>query len=66
MFRYPRPSFSRLIISQKPIRRYQRILGHLQRTLDLLVGIRRVREHIPRKITVTDVLQQRVELVGVI
>jgi hypothetical protein len=51
---------------QKPIRRYRKMASRLQRTLDLLVGIRRVREHIPRKTVVTDVMQERVELVSLL
>jgi hypothetical protein len=54
----------RLIYYQKPIRHYQRMILALQKTLDLLTGLRKVREHIPKKETVADVFRERRELVS--
>ena len=34
--------------------------------LDVLTGLRKVRENIPRKFTVTDVVKERRELVSII
>lgn len=36
---------------------YRRALTALQRTLDLLTGLRKVRENIPQKETVTEVIK---------
>ena len=49
---------------QKPLRRYRRVVSHLQNMLDLLTGLRKIRENIPRKVTVTDVLNERREFVS--
>jgi hypothetical protein len=49
---------------QKPIHRYEQMTSCLQNTFDLLVGVSKVREHIPRKETVHDVLHERIEFVN--
>jgi hypothetical protein len=46
------------------MQRYRDTAAVLQRTLDLLAGIRKVRENIPRKETVEAVVSQRREFVG--
>lgn len=46
------------------MRRYGRVVEKLQKLLDLMTGLRKVRENIPRKETVSAVFQQRRELVG--
>jgi hypothetical protein len=40
------------------------MVGYLQNIFDLLVGISKVREHVPLKETVADVLKERIELVS--
>lgn len=65
-------SLSRLIIVMndelslvpKPMRRYGRVVEKLQKLLDLMTGLRKVRENIPRKETVSAVFQQRRELIS--
>jgi hypothetical protein len=63
------PPINSLLLSvdhtrQKPVHRYERMVEYLQNIFDLLVGVRKVREHIPRKETVVDVLQERIEFVS--
>ncbi|KAL1743278.1 hypothetical protein HDZ31DRAFT_41293 [Schizophyllum fasciatum] len=53
-----------LSLVPKPMRRYRRLLGILQNLLDVLSGIRKARENIPRRETVTAVIAQRRELVS--
>lgn len=48
---------------QKPMQRYRQILVVLQKLLDILTGLRKVRENIPRTESVTAVLAQRRDLV---
>jgi hypothetical protein len=43
---------------------YRRVLAVLQKTLDLLSGLRKIRENIPRKETVAEVFKERRELVS--
>ncbi|KAF8892705.1 hypothetical protein BD779DRAFT_1436676 [Infundibulicybe gibba] len=53
-----------LSLVPKPVRKYRQIVSLLQKLLDLLTGLRKVREHIPRKESVTDVAPHRRELVS--
>ncbi|KAL1705659.1 hypothetical protein EV121DRAFT_279390 [Schizophyllum commune] len=53
-----------LSLVPKPMRRYRRLLGILQNLLDVLSGIRKARENIPRRETVNAVIAQRRELVS--
>ncbi|KAF7968424.1 hypothetical protein HWV62_3631 [Athelia sp. TMB] len=55
-----------LSLVPKPMRRYGRVVEKLQKLLDLMTGLRKVREHIPRKETVAAVYEQRRELVSCI
>ncbi|KAI0798119.1 hypothetical protein C8Q75DRAFT_709584 [Abortiporus biennis] len=48
----------------KPIRHYRSVVAVLQRLLDLLTGLRKVRENIPRKETVSDVFKERQEFMS--
>jgi len=48
-----------LALAPKPIRRYRRVVGTLQRLLDLLTGLRKIRENIPQKESVADVFKER-------
>lgn len=45
------------------MRRYGKVVEKVQKLLDLMTGLRKVRENIPRKETVAAVFQQRRELV---
>jgi len=49
--------------SQKPMRHYRVVALKIQKILDLMTGLRKIREHIPRKETVTSVLKERREFV---
>lgn len=53
-----------LSLVPKPMRRYRQLLVILQNLLDVLSGIRKARENIPRKETVNAVIAQRRELVS--
>jgi len=46
--------------------RYREMISILHRFLDLLTGLRRIRERIPRAETVTALIEQRKELVSCI
>ncbi|KAF8328929.1 Fusaric acid resistance protein family-domain-containing protein [Cantharellus anzutake] len=50
----------------KPLRTYRKIIFILHRILDLFIGLRRIRENIPKKETVTDVFSYRKDLVSCI
>jgi hypothetical protein len=54
------PPFS---CSQKPIPHYRAVVLKIQKILDLMTGLRKIREHIPRKETVALVLKERREFV---
>ena len=47
--------------SQKPLHHYRRVVVVLQDMLDHLSGLRKIRENIPRKVTVTQVFNERRE-----
>ncbi|KAF8061044.1 hypothetical protein FPV67DRAFT_1453065 [Lyophyllum atratum] len=53
-----------LSLVPKPMRCYRQIVDVLQRLLDLLTGIRKIRENIPRKETVEEVIPQRREMMS--
>ncbi|KAK1229061.1 hypothetical protein PQX77_007877 [Marasmius sp. AFHP31] len=55
-----------LSLVPKPMRRYRQIVACLQRLLDLLTGLRKIREHIPRQHAVAAVANERRELVSCI
>ncbi|KAJ3553528.1 hypothetical protein NM688_g3561 [Phlebia brevispora] len=48
----------------KPLHHYRRIVTVLQNLLDLLSGLRKIRENIPRKMTVADVFKERREFMS--
>ncbi|KAL0947218.1 hypothetical protein HGRIS_013335 [Hohenbuehelia grisea] len=53
-----------LSLVPKPMQKYRKTVAVLQKLLDLLTGLRKVREKIPRKETVTAVVGERRELVS--
>jgi len=53
-------------ILPKPLKTYRHLTRTLQRAIDIMVGIRRVRDHIPRKETVQDVMSFRREVISCI
>ncbi|KAF7796785.1 hypothetical protein EIP86_007969 [Pleurotus ostreatoroseus] len=48
----------------KPLHQYRRVVTVLQNLLDLLTGLRKIRENIPRKVTVADVFKERREFMS--
>lgn len=48
----------------KPIRSYTHLVGELNDLVNLFAGLRQIRQHIPRQLTVMDVLPQRTEFVS--
>lgn len=48
----------------KPLRHYRRVVTVLQNVLDLMTGLRKIRENIPRKITVAEVFHERREFMS--
>lgn len=52
------------LFRQKPLHHYRRVVTLLQNLLDLLTGLRKIRENIPRKVTVADVFKERREFVS--
>jgi hypothetical protein len=50
-------------VLQKPMKRYQEVVNTLERLLDLLSGLRRIREKIPKRETVVAVMTQRKDFV---
>ena len=44
---------------QKPLRHYRKVVVNMQKILDLLTGLRKIRENIPRQETVVDVFTER-------
>lgn len=49
---------------QKPLSHYREVVTIIQKLLDLLTGLRKIRENIPRKETVSSVFHERREFVG--
>lgn len=57
------PRHKIILATQKPTQRYRELITTLARMLDTFTGLRRVRENIPRKVTVDAVASQRREMV---
>ncbi|OBZ75721.1 Uncharacterized protein C26F1.08c [Grifola frondosa] len=53
-----------LSLLPKPLRHYRRVVTILQKTLDLMTGLRKIRENIPRKETVANVFKERREFMS--
>ncbi|KII88794.1 hypothetical protein PLICRDRAFT_42030 [Plicaturopsis crispa FD-325 SS-3] len=53
-----------LSLLPKPMRHYRQVVATLQKTLDLMTGLRKVRENIPRKQTVASVFRERREFIS--
>jgi len=53
-----------LSLVPKPMRHYRRLIDKLQKVLDLMTGLRKVRENIPRQVTITAVFKERREFVS--
>ncbi|TFY72380.1 hypothetical protein EVG20_g641 [Dentipellis fragilis] len=53
-----------LSLVPKPMRQYRRVISTLQSILDYMTGLRKVRENIPMKETVTSVAHERREFVS--
>ena len=47
----------------KPVARYRSLIANLEELLNLFSGLKAIRQHVPRKVTVTDVVAERTELV---
>lgn len=48
----------------KPVKKYRKLIADLNELVNLWSGLRAIRQNIPRKLTVLDVLPQRTELVS--
>lgn len=48
----------------KPVKKYRKLIRNLNELLNLWSGLRAIRQHIPRKLTVLDVMPQRTELIS--
>ncbi len=48
---------------QKPMMQYRNAIGSMQALLDILAGLRKIREHIPVREAVSGVVHERRELV---
>lgn len=53
-----------LSLMPKPMRSYQQVVQALQKALDQMTGLRKIRENIPRRETVAAVFQERRELIS--
>ncbi|KIK79803.1 hypothetical protein PAXRUDRAFT_833910 [Paxillus rubicundulus Ve08.2h10] len=53
-----------LSLVPKPMRHYREVVQKIQKILDLMTGLRKIRENIPRKETVACVLKERREFVS--
>ncbi|EGO29517.1 hypothetical protein SERLADRAFT_359518 [Serpula lacrymans var. lacrymans S7.9] len=53
-----------LSLVPKPVHHYRQVVLKLQKVLDLMAGLRKIREKIPRNITVFPVLKERREFVS--
>jgi len=51
-------------LTPKPVSTYRQVLSSQQRLLDVLTGLRRIREHLPRKAVVNEVLEERRNLIA--
>ncbi|KAI0781250.1 hypothetical protein BD413DRAFT_462963 [Trametes elegans] len=48
----------------KPLRHYRQVINTMQKMLDLMTGLRKIRENIPRKETVANVFKERREFMS--
>ncbi|KAG1754200.1 hypothetical protein EDB19DRAFT_1665235 [Suillus lakei] len=55
-----------LSLVPKPMRHYREVVLKIQKILDLMTGLRKIRENIPRKETVASVLKERKEFISCI
>ncbi|KAG0705229.1 hypothetical protein DFH29DRAFT_800614 [Suillus ampliporus] len=55
-----------LSLVPKPMRHYREVILKIQKILDLMTGLRKIRENIPRKETVASVLKERKEFISCI
>ncbi|OCH95253.1 hypothetical protein OBBRIDRAFT_614539 [Obba rivulosa] len=53
-----------LSLLPKPLAHYRRVVNTLQKLLDLMTGLRKIRENIPRKETVANVFNERREFMS--
>ncbi|KIJ69535.1 hypothetical protein HYDPIDRAFT_145711 [Hydnomerulius pinastri MD-312] len=53
-----------LSLVPKPMRHYREVVYKIQKILDLMTGLRKIRENIPRKETVASVLKERREFIS--
>ncbi|KAH7881894.1 Fusaric acid resistance protein family-domain-containing protein [Phlebopus sp. FC_14] len=53
-----------LSLAPKPMRHYRQVVHKLQKILDLMTGLRNIRENIPRKETTTSALKERHEFIS--
>lgn len=49
----------------KPVAKYRALIANLEQLLNLFSGLKAIRHHVPRKVTVTDVVAERTELVRI-
>ncbi|KAG1883151.1 hypothetical protein F4604DRAFT_1741037 [Suillus subluteus] len=55
-----------LSLVPKPMRHYREVVLKIQKILDLMTGLRKIRENIPRKETIASVLKERKEFISCI
>lgn len=55
-----------LSLVPKPMRHYREVVLKIQKILDLMTGLRKIRENIPRKETIASVLKERKDFVSCI
>lgn len=55
-----------LSLVPKPMRHYREVVLKMQKILDLMTGLRKIRENIPRKETIASVLKERKEFISCI
>ncbi|KAH9857776.1 hypothetical protein C2E23DRAFT_881345 [Lenzites betulinus] len=53
-----------LSLLPKPLRHYRQVITTMQKLLDLMTGLRKIRENIPRKETVANVFKERREFMS--
>jgi len=58
------PGFKLTRCTQKPARKYHEAAFLMQRFLDILTGLRKVRESVPREEAIVNVLSERRDLVS--
>ncbi|KAG1849064.1 hypothetical protein C8R48DRAFT_729509 [Suillus tomentosus] len=55
-----------LSLVPKPMRHYREVVLKIQKILDLMTGLRKIRENIPRKETIASVMKERKEFISCI